>query len=496
MANISDTHVDVLIVGAGLSGVGAAVHLLKNAPGRSFAMVEARKDPGGTWDLFRYPGIRSDSDMYTLGYNFKPWTDAKAIADGPAILSYIKETISDYDLAPRITYEARVVSADWDSGSACWTVTLDTPEGKMTRSCNFLFMCAGYYRYDQGYRPEFPHEADFSGPIIHPQHWPEDLDYTGKRVVIIGSGATAVTLLPKLAKTAAHVTMLQRSPTYMGIMPSVDRVANALRAVLPAKLAYKTIRAKNLIMGRIIYNYMRNKPEKGKQALFKKLRKALPDGYALSPNFTPDYNPWDQRLCLVPDGDLFETMKAGKASVVTGGIERFTDSGIALKSGEHLDADIIITATGLNLQIMGGAKYSVDGAPVDFTQTFSYQGMMFSGVPNLASVFGYVNASWTLRADLISEYICRLINHMEATGQRQCTPTAPADMAPAPWFDFFEAGYIKRAADVLPMQGDRDPWLNEHNYAKDKKMFPTKAVDDGDMVFSNPAPAPIAQAAE
>ncbi|WP_371396651.1 flavin-containing monooxygenase [Fretibacter rubidus] len=489
-------YTDVLIIGAGLSGIGAAVHLSKNCPNKSFAILERRANMGGTWDLFKYPGIRSDSDMHTLGYDFKPWTDAKAIADGPAILKYIKETAAEYNLTDHIAYEHVVTRADWNSDTARWTVTVDTPSGPVTRQCHVLYMCSGYYRYDQGYRPEFAGEDDFNGQIIHPQHWPEALDYTGKKIVIIGSGATAVTLMPNLAKDAAHVTMLQRSPTYMGVMPSTDRIANGLRAVLPSGLAYKITRWKNLTMGRWVYNWMRNKPEKAKAFLFKKIKKALGKDYPLSPNFTPDYNPWDQRLCLVPDNDMFDAMVAGKADVVTDNIERFTQSGVALKSGAHLDADIIVTATGLNLQILGGADFYVDGAPVDFGQTYSYEGMMFSDVPNMASVFGYVNASWTLRADLISRYLCRVINHMDATQTQVFTPVAPDGMEMHPWMDFFKAGYLQRSLHALPKQGDREPWLNLQDYTRDKKVLPTKPIDDGAMVFSNPKVKAEVEAAE
>lgn len=489
---LPSSPVDMLIVGAGLSGIGAAVHFQKNCiePGHahSFAILESREALGGTWDLFRYPGIRSDSDMYTLGYDFKPWTDAKAIADGPAILDYITETVAEYNLGDHIHYGAKVTTAHWDSSSALWTVSLS--DGRTARA-RFLYMCAGYYRYDQGYRPDFAGEDDFGGQIIHPQHWPANLDYTGKRIVIIGSGATAVTLLPTLAETAAHVTMLQRSPTYMGVMPREDGLANVLRKILPRQMAYNVIRWKNLTLGRVVYNWMRKKPRQAKAFLFKKIKKHMGDDFNLKPNFTPDYNPWDQRLCLVPDGDMFTQMKAGKASVVTDHIDRFTESGIALKSGAHLDADIIITATGLNLQVMGGAEFYVDGVPVNFSDRFGYEGMMFSGVPNMASVFGYVNASWTLRADLISRYVCRLMNHMAKTGQRQATPIPPDDMRPQPWIDFFKAGYLTRSLDVLPKQGDREPWLNAQDYARDKRVLPKKTLDDGAMVFSNPAPVKL-----
>ena len=474
---------DVLIVGAGLSGIGAAVHLSRECPNASLAVVESRPQMGGTWDLFQYPGIRSDSDMYTLGYDFKPWTNPKAIADGPSILSYIKETAHEYALENKIHYEHKVVAADWRPEQGRWRVSLQTPKGLVIWECQFLYMCSGYYNYSQGYRPQFSGEENFKGQILHPQHWPQDLELKNKKVVIIGSGATAVTLLPSLVKKGAHVTMLQRSPSYMGIMPSTDRLANGLRAILPNGLAYKITRWKNLTMGRFIYKWMRSKPEKAKAFLYKKIKKAMGKDYPLAPNFTPDYNPWDQRLCLVPDSDLFDVLKAGQARVVTDNIAAFTESGIELRDGDHLDADIIVTATGLNLQILGGADFTLDGVPVEFSKTFSYEGMMFSGVPNMASVFGYVNASWTLRADLISRFVCRLINYMDVTGTKICTPIAPADMEARPWIEFFKAGYIQRSLDLLPKQGDRDPWLNEQDYNRDRKVLPVKPLDDGYLCF-------------
>ena len=477
--------VDVLIIGAGLSGIGAAVHLRQNCPHKSFALMEQQAELGGTWALFKYPGIRSDSDMYTLGYSFKPWTDPKSIADGPAILSYLHETVEEHKLGEHIEYNAKLLSADWDSASAQWTARFE--DGRIKR-CNFLFMCSGYYSYAAGYSPDFAGSDEFGGDIIHPQHWPEALDYAGKNIVVIGSGATAVTLVPSLAKTAKQVTMLQRSPSYMGVKPSRDRFANALNTLLPHRLAYKIIRRKNTLINSLEYGFTRKKPETAKKVLLKMVKKELGPDYPYDPNFTPRYNPWDQRVCLVPDGDMFSAMKAGKAAVVTDHIERFDVRGVQLKSGAHLPADIIITATGLDLQLLGGAEFRVDGQAVDFSQTYSYMGMMFSGVPNMASVFGYVNASWTLRADLVSAYICRLLTHMEAANMPIGTPIAPAGMQARPWLDL-SSGYIQRALDKMPMQGDREPWLNLHNYARDRKMFPVKPVDDGAMVFSRPSRA-------
>ena len=491
MSEASPAYVDVLIIGAGLSGIGAAVHLKEKCPHKSFAIMEQQAELGGTWALFKYPGIRSDSDMYTLGYNFKPWTNPKAIADGPAILKYLKETVKDYSLSDDIHYDAKMVSANWDSARALWTVAFSNGR-KM--SCNFLFMCSGYYSYDSGHAPDFPGQEAFAGQIIHPQKWPEDLNYADKNIVVIGSGATSVTLIPSLAETAKHVTMLQRSPTYMGVKPSVDGFANLLKKLLPAKMAYKLIRKKNVWWSRIEYGFTRKYPQKAKQKLLKMVKKELgPDYPSYDPDFTPNYNPWDQRVCLVPDGDMFKSMKAGRAKVVTDTIESFDVGGIKLTSGRHLPADLIVTATGLELELLGGASFTLDGAPIDFAQTYSYEGMMFSGVPNMASVFGYINASWTLRADLIAEYTCRLLNYMDETDQPVATPYAPSGMTPRPWIDF-EAGYLKRAAHKLPKQGDFAPWLNLHNYARDKKLFPTKPVDDGVMQFSRPAP--LAEAAE
>lgn len=476
-------YVDVLIIGAGLSGIGAAVHLKQKCPSKTFAMMEQEAQLGGTWALFKYPGIRSDSDMYTLGFKFKPWENPKAIADGPAILSYLNETVDEHGLRENIHYHARMVTADWDSGTARWTVGFK--DGR-TMTCNFLFMCSGYYSYEAGYSPTFPGQDDFAGQIIHPQKWPEDLNYDNKNVVVIGSGATAVTLVPSLAETARHVTMLQRSPTWMGVKPSRDGFANFLKKILPPALAYKIIRRKNTFMNGVEYNFTRKKPEKAKQMLLKMVKKELGPDYPYDPNFTPNYNPWDQRVCLVPDGDMFKAMKAGKAAVITDTIKAFDETGVTLSGGEHLPADIIVTATGLEIELLGGAAFSVDGAAVDISKTYSYMGMMFSGVPNMASVFGYVNASWTLRADLTSEYICRFINHMDAADMRIGTPTAPEGMASTPWLDF-SSGYVQRALDKLPMQGDHEPWLNKQNYASDRKVFPSKPVDDGAVLFSNPA---------
>ena len=414
-------HVDVLIVGAGISGIGAAVHLRKHSPQRSYLILESRAAIGGTWDLFRYPGIRSDSDMYTLGYNFKPWTQGKAIADGAAILDYLDETISEHQLRERLRLEHKVCAAAWDSTTARWTLEVQHAGKTVQFSCNFLYMCSGYYDFNEGYTPEFPGREQFAGQFVHPQHWPEGLDYRGKRVVVIGSGATAMTLVPNLAREAQEVVMLQRSPTYVVSRPAQDRLANRLRRYLPAMLAYQLIRWRNMLLQMFYFNLARLRPEKFKERLLDMLRKELGDD-EVEKHFTPNYRPWQQRLCLVPDSDLFQVLRSGKARMVTGQIDSFTPEGIRLQSGEQLAADIIVSATGLKLLLLGGMQVRVDGREVDLADTFGYKGMMFSGVPNLAVAFGYTNASWTLKADLSSEYLCRLLNHMQASHKPIVTP--------------------------------------------------------------------------
>jgi cation diffusion facilitator CzcD-associated flavoprotein CzcO len=484
-------HFDVLIVGAGISGVGAAWHLKARCPGRTFAIFEARHTLGGTWDLFRYPGVRSDSDMFTLGFSFRPWTEAKAIADGPAILNYLNDTARSSGIDRHIRYGRKVKAASWDSRTARWTVTVErgseAPLEQVT--CNFLHMCAGYYNYAQGYRPEFPGEADFAGRIVHPQSWPADLDWAGKRVVVIGSGATAVTLVPEMAKDAAHVTMLQRSPTYVVSRPAEDAFANTLRKRLPARLAYAIIRWRNVLMQLWFYRLTRRQPEKVKAAIIDMAKAQLGPDYDVATHFTPRYNPWDQRLCLVPDADLFEAIKAGTASVATDAIDTFTAGGIRLKSGQELAADLIVTATGLDLQLMGGLDVSVDGARVDLPNCFSYKGMMYSGVPNLASSFGYTNASWTLKADLTAEYLCRLLNHMLRHGYVECRPVnSDPDLEAEPWLSF-SSGYVQRALTRLPKQGAKIPWRVHQNYALDVMAFRFGRLEDGVMRFSKPQPA-------
>ena len=478
-------HFDVLVVGAGLSGIGAGYHLQANSPRKTYAILEGRDAIGGTWDLFRYPGIRSDSDMYTLGYSFKPWREAKAIADGPRILNYVRETAETYGIDKHIRYGHQVKRASWSSEDAVWKVEAEVGPDKtpVSLTCGFLFMCSGYYDYAGGYQPDFPGMASFKGPFIHPQHWPKDLDYKGKKVVVIGSGATAVTLVPAMAGDAAHVTMLQRSPTYVVSRPAEDAMANKLRQTLPAMLAYHIIRWRNVLGGMYFFNLARKKPEQVKKAIIDMVRQEMGPDYDVDTHFTPRYNPWDQRLCLVPDADLFDAIKAGKAEVVTDQIETITKRGIKLASGRTLDADIIVSATGLKMQLLSGVDFVVDGKRTDLAKSMSYKGMMYSDVPNLASSFGYTNASWTLKCDLTCEYVCRMLNYMDKRGiaygvPRKTDPTLTEE----PWLDF-SSGYVQRALDQLPRQGSKRPWKLYQNYALDLMTLRFGAVDDGSMEF-------------
>ncbi|MBC7994670.1 MAG: NAD(P)/FAD-dependent oxidoreductase [Rhizobacter sp.] len=485
-------HVDVLIVGAGLSGIGAAYHLQTESPGRSFLILEGRDTIGGTWDLFRYPGIRSDSDMYTLGYRFKPWPHANAIADGPTILSYIRETAIENGIDKKIRFGHKVKGASWSSAEAKWTVEVErVPSGETVNlSCNFLFMCSGYYRYEEGYTPTFPGIERFAGRVVHPQKWTPDIDYAGKRVVVIGSGATAVTLVPEMAKDAAHVVMLQRSPTYVVSRPAQDPIALKLRRWLPAKAAYMLTRWKNVLLGMYFYKLAKSKPEKAKKFILDMVHSAIGNQVDVAKHFTPRYNPWDQRICLVPDGDLFRALHKGRASVVTDQIERFTETGIKLRSGEELAADLVVTATGLVLTSFGDMALTVDGRRVEGPQTFGYKGMMYSDVPNLASSFGYTNASWTLKCDLTCEYVCRLLNHMAKHGYRQCTPrNNDPTLVAEPWLDF-SSGYVQRAIEQLPRQGSKKPWKLYQNYIRDLITLRFGRIDDGVMEFSNPQAQP------
>jgi monooxygenase len=479
-------HLDVLIVGAGLSGIGAAWHLQDRCPGKRYAILEAREDLGGTWDLFRYPGIRSDSDMHTLGYRFKPWTQAKSITDGPSILEYVRQTARDHGIEERIHFKHRVVSADWSEADARWTVgaeRTDTGE-KVQLTCDFLWTCSGYYRYDEGYTPEFSGVERFVGPVVHPQHWPGDLDYSGKRVVVIGSGATAVTLVPAMAEKAAHVTMLQRSPTYIASLPAEDRIATALRRHLPERAAYTAVRWKNVLIQSLFYQLSRRRPELIKRFIRKGVERSLPPGYDVDRHFKPHYNPWDQRMCLVPDGDLFRAISSGEASVVTDRIATFTERGIALESGEELEADVIVTATGLNLLFLGGMELSLDGKEVDVPGSMTYKGMMLSGVPNMVFTVGYANASWTLKADLTSEYVCRLLGHMDAHGYKRCMPEVDPSVSEQPLLDF-TSGYVQRSLEHFPKQGSKEPWKLRQNYVVDIRTIRRGRLDDGAMRFGS-----------
>jgi len=486
---MTSEHVDVVVVGAGLSGIGAGYHLQTMSPDRSYVILEGRDGLGGTWDLFKYPGIRSDSDMHTLGFSFKPWTEAKSIADGPSILQYLKQTVAQFGIDKNIRYGQLVTKAEWSTDDAQWTVTSTNKAtgASNTITCSFLFMCSGYYSYKKGHTPEFAGRDRFKGTVVHPQDWPTDLDYAGKRVVVIGSGATAVTIVPSMADKAAHVTMLQRSPTYMVSRPDHDVMANRMRKVLPPKMAYNLTRFKNTWRQQLVYNKTRTDPDKVKQLLLGGIKMELGADYDIAKHFTPAYNPWDQRLCLVPNGDFFKAMRAGKASVVTDHITSFTETGIQLASGEHLDADIIITATGLELVTLGEMDFFVDGSQVDFAKTWTYKGFAYSDIPNLASTFGYINASWTLRSDLTAEYVCRLLNHMRKKGVAQCTPRLREqdhNMKERPWIDGFSSGYMQRMMHRMPKQGDYEPWINPQNYRRDKKMFKHSPIDDGVMQFS------------
>ena len=478
-------HVDVLIVGAGLSGIGTAYYLQTRCPKKRYAILEGRDTIGGTWDLFRYPGVRSDSDMYTLGYSFRPWHDPKAIADGPSILAYIKETAQVYGIDRHIRFNHRVRRAEWSSAEARWTVEVERgPDRELVRlTCSFLYMCSGYYDYDHGYTPEWPGIEQFAGQIVHPQHWPPDLDYTAKRVIVIGSGATAVTLAPALAKQAAHVTLLQRSPTYVVTQPAEDAIANRLRRHLPPGLAYSLIRWKNVLISMAYYNLMRWQPTRMKQNLINLVRAQLGPAYDVDTHFTPRYNPWDQRLCLVPDGDLFAAIKAGTVSMVTDHIDTFTPTGIRLCSGAELDADIIVTATGLVMKLMGGMQLAVDGRPIDPAQTMSYKGLMFSDIPNLAAAIGYTNASWTLKCELVSRYVCRLLKYMDQWGYGQCTPRQTDPTIAAEPILSFTSGYVQRALSSLPSQGSKRPWKLYQNYLLDLLTFRYGKVDDGTLEF-------------
>jgi cation diffusion facilitator CzcD-associated flavoprotein CzcO len=476
-------HVDVLIVGAGLSGIGAAAHLQRNCPGKSYAILESREAIGGTWDLFRYPGIRSDSDMYTLGYSFKPWSDEDSIAAGEKIRNYIRETAREYRVEDQIRFGHKVVAAEWSSEECRWTVRAERAGETVELTCDFFYGCTGYYRYDEGFTPEFEGRGRFEGEIVHPQHWPEDLDYRGKRVVVIGSGATAVTLIPAMAPETEHITMLQRSPGYVVTLPGQDPIAKGLRRVLPDKAVYAIVRWKNVLTQMAFYQLSRRAPRFTRKLIRRGVERQLPAGYDVDRDFEPRYNPWDERVCLVPGGDLFEAVSAGRASVVTDQIETFTEKGLKLTSGRELEADIIVTATGLNLLVLGGIEVSVDGERKEFSQLIGYKGAMFGGIPNLALALGYTNASFTLKCDLVSQYVCRLLNHMDAHGYRVAMPREPAPSMPRESFIDLKSGYVLRSIDQLPKQGLTRPWRLHQNYARDIRLFKHGPIDD-EMLFS------------
>jgi monooxygenase len=478
-------HFDVLIIGAGLSGIGAAWHLQHRCPNHRYAILESRAAMGGTWDLFRYPGIRSDSDMYTLGYRFRPWREGKAIADGPAIKRYIEETAREHGIDRKIRFGHRVVRAEWSSAEAQWRVEAEHDGAAVHFTCGFLYTCTGYYDYEAGYTPQYPGRERFGGRFVHPQHWPDDLDYAGKRVVVIGSGATAVTLVPAMATgagAAAHVTMLQRSPTYVAEQPSTDAIADTLRRVLPAGVAYAMARWKNVLRSMFYFVLARTAPTVFARGLRQKTHAALGDDFDVGTHFTPRYKPWDERLCIIPDGDLFTAIRERRASVVTDEIASFTPTGVQLKSGEHLEADVIVSATGLALKLVGGMALVVDGQPVEMSRTMAYKGLMYSGVPNLASAFGYTNASWTLKCDLIAEHVCRLLNYMKAHGYVQCTPVRDPSVGEEPVLNF-TSGYVKRALPMLPSQGTRAPWRVYQNYVLDLLAFRHGRVDNPSLQF-------------
>ena len=460
--------IDVLIIGAGLSGIGGACHLRRNSPDRSFMILESREASGGTWDLFRYPGIRSDSDMYTFGYGFKPWSDKSSIADGHKILSYIREAAAEYDVEQHIRYQHKVVSASWSSTQSRWLVTAergDTGE-QVTISCQFIFSCSGYYDYDQGYTPEFAGIDKFKGQIIHAQHWPEQLDYQGKRVVVIGSGATAVTLVPAMSQDTASLVMLQRTPTYIASVPKEQPLAETLRKWLPDSWVFRLILWKQVLFQIYLYQLSRRNPQRLRKVLLGLVRKEMGPDYDVDTHFTPDYNPWDQRVCGVPDGDLFRAIRENRAEVVTDHIDQFNKEGIHLKSGKQLDADIVVLATGLNLKFAGGVQYSVDNRVLDFTEHFIFRGMMFSGLPNMAFTVGYTNSSWTLKADLTGQYVSRLLNKMARHSYTMVTPRLTGEVEEMPLLDF-DAGYVLRSRESFPKQGNRLPWKNYQNYIRD-----------------------------
>jgi len=476
-------HADVVIIGAGLSGIGAAAHLTRRLPHTSYVVLEAREVSGGTWDLFRYPGVRSDSDMYTMGYRFRPWQHEEALGSGQRILEYVRDTAHEYDVERHIRYSHRVLRASWDSDQALWTVEAEHDGETVTFTAGLVWSCRGYYDYERGHEPEFAGADEFQGPIVHPQHWPAGLDHTGKDVVVIGSGATAVTLVPALAETAAHVTMLQRSPTYVMSLPRRDPVAVRARRWLPDRLAHRVVRWKSILVTAVFYRLSRRRPETVKRMVRKQNVALLPDGYDVDTHFTPRYNPWDQRMCFVPDADLFKAVRRGDAEVVTSTIERFDADGIVLTGGRHLHADVIVTATGLTLSPFGGIEILVDGEKLDPASSLTYRALMLSGVPNFVFTVGYTNASWTLKVDLVADFTCRLLAHMAARGYRRVVPVRDRSVGEVPLMDF-TSGYVLRALDQLPHQGDRDPWRLRQSYLRDRWTIRRAPLEDGVLEFS------------
>jgi monooxygenase len=487
---MSCEHVDVLIVGAGISGVGAGCRLQEKCPGKTFAILEARGAIGGTWDLFRFPGIRSDSDMFTLCYPFRPWSGAQAIVDGASILDYVRETARAHGLEERIRFHHRVVAAEWSSGDARWTVEVERGDTGETvhLTCGFLFTSTGYYRYDEGYTPEFQGIEHFGGEVVHPQFWPEDVEYSAKRVVVVGSGATAVTLIPALAQRAGHVTMLQRSPSYIISLPAVDAIAGVLGRVLPTRLAYPIVRWKNVLIALAIHGFSRRRPAAMRRLIRTLLKRRLPPGFDIDTHFNPSYEPWDQRMCIVPDGDLFDAIGSGRVSVVTDRIEAFTETGLALASGTELEADLVVTATGLTMVPFGGIRLGVDGSDVELDEALVYRGMQISGVPNMAFAFGYTNQSWTLGSDLTCEQVCKLLNHMDERGYTVCTPRRPDPAMTGVPFADLTSGYVLRAIDHFPKQGSQDPWRREQNYLRNRRSMRRDPIDDPALEFSRAAP--------
>jgi monooxygenase len=476
-------HLDVLIIGAGLSGIGAAARLSQEHPQRTYAVLEAREASGGTWDLFRYPGIRSDSDMFTMGYRFRPWREDRALADGASILRYLRDTAREHGVDGRIRYRHRVTAAAWDTATARWTVTSETPDGEVTLTASFLWACSGYYDYDHPHRPDFPGLEEYAGTVVHPQHWPDDLDVSGRDVVVIGSGATAMTLVPSLAAAGAgHVTMLQRSPTYVVSLPAVDPLVRALRAWLPERASWWLSRWKSVGVAVLAFQVSRRWPRLARRLIRKGVAAQLPDDYPVDVHFRPAYDPWDQRLCFVPDGDLFREIRHGRVDVVTDSVDRFTEKGVRTGSGQELEADLVVTATGFDLKVVGDVALSVDGEPTPLPGRMAYRALMFAGLPNFAYTIGYTNASWTLKADLVADYVCRLLAHLDEHGHRYAVPEPDPGVAEAPFMDFVP-GYVQRSLHKLPVQGDREPWRLRQNYVHDVRSLRRSPVDDGVLRF-------------